>query len=265
MAEFVSSELFVAGRAVCNEYYYPLTDALLSLFSDRIPIRKKVDSNACLSSLLRALQYSQDLERTLHDPLSFIKRHVALYRHSSADPALPSQMKCKFVYKAVSALSSLAVSLRLLSMYKGLDTSAATKAATQFYCAYYSTALQHKAALPLRETFDGRSEGPSDFSCGDQQAGPSHGEEGGVEVEGASGAEEPRPPQNKSIDWYKKNGWKNYLKSVPFVVQAGAWKGKVVETVQLNGNNTLVRALDGSGEKFVLSRYTISFVNSSEQ
>jgi hypothetical protein len=214
--QYLSKDFLVQSRSICNTSFPLVLDEILLIFHYMFlpSATQHRDSYKQLKVLLNLMYNSQGFERAFYHPLSFIKQHSSWLRHDSLSKN--ESITNRDVSKTLRSLADLIVYLRLLNEIHGKETKHCVAKVHQFYQEYYLLAVSEKITVPVMEKFKGLDDEDSEKDDRNSLL----------------------PPQDQTISWYKKNGWREFLKQKVIIPNVGVWKGVECRIERFNGNNT---------------------------
>lgn len=178
-----------------------------------------------LEELAAVLGTTATFERALSAPLTYLSRH-SLYLRRDA-----KALSARSVSKAIARLADVVVYLCRLAD-AGRAARRGARVARQYYDRYFDHAAAHGVRPLWREPLD-----PSLSELAAEE-GPGPG----------PGPAPAAPPQGKTIDWYKQNGWRDFLRGRVITPASGAYAGQRLAIIRYCGTSTLCESV-ATGER----------------
>lgn len=223
------------ARDICNTWFPRLLDELLKAYTGIVDLGNKLDVYDQLKKLLLYFMYTNTIERSLYRPLIYIKQHTSYLRHRTG---ISGNSINKCIADTICYLGDLVVLLCRITEICNVNLKQCAYETRSFYVEYHKYATINKISVRQLEPLDS-------LLLGDEYI------EATPEL----------PPQHQCIDWYRKNGYREFLKACIIIPDGGIWKDRKCKIIGYNGNNTRCSDITSNEIKLLSSKgYTITYL-----
>jgi hypothetical protein len=218
---------------VQNLYFIDSVNELLIVLEKKYSIPKSEDMFRRLKFILNAIETSKKQERFLYRPLLYIKQNYGYLRHKVHSTTNFSETDIGRVIRSIADI------IACLELMKESDDDpnliTAIKMFKNFYSEFLKVAREFKISIVM-ESFTEPKE--------DKQKDEIKQEEQEIEFN------QEEIPQEKTIKWYKDNGFRNFIRKKIIIPQDGKkLVGKSCIILKYNGNQTKVLCEDNDSQR----------------